>query len=147
MFKNILLAIHGEEEEKFIRCALDLTKFYGASLTGLHITETSLAHYGYVDTLASSVAKEQFIDYIHQQADERKNRANWAFKARAEEMGLTFRWKTRDGNPADEILSEIKEGYYDLLILGTKPGSPGNTSKKVKEKIAKNPPCSILIVK
>lgn len=99
-----------------------------------------MAHYVYVD-------KEQFIDYIYEQAAERKNRANSAFEAKTTVVGLTFRWKTRDGNPADEILGEIKEGYYDLLILGTKPGSPGNTSKKVKEKIAKNPPCSILIVK
>lgn len=147
MFNKVLLAIQGEEKKDFIGGALELAKFYGAAVTVFHVREISLAHYGYVDTLASSVAKEQFIDYIHDQAAEREKMAYAAIRARAGELGVAFDWKTREGHPAEEIQSELRAGAYDLLILGTKPASPGNTSKKVKETAAKKTPCSVFIIK
>lgn len=147
MFKKVLLAIQGEENKDFINCALGLTAFYKAPLTALHVRETSLDHYGYVDQLASSVTKEQFIDYIHALAAESEKKAYAALQARAGELGLAFDWKTRQGHPAGEIQAELREGSYDLLVLGTKPGSPGNTSKKVKEIIVNKTPCSVFIVK
>jgi nucleotide-binding universal stress UspA family protein len=144
----VLLAIQGEEESKaFIGCALDLAKFYGASVTALHIRETSLAHYGYVDQLAGSLAKEQFVNYIHDRAAEREKQAYASIRDRAGELDQAFGWITREGHPADEIQAELKGGSYDLLILGTKPLSPGNTSSKVKEMIAKKTPCAVFILK
>ncbi len=146
MFKNILLAVSGEEtSENFIGLAMDLALCYGANLTALHVTETSLAHYGYVDQLASSIAREQFIHYIHDQAAERKTRVRSTLDALAAEKGINYQWKIRNGNPAVEILDEIKAGGYDLVVLGTKPASPGNTSRRVKEILAKNTPCSVFI--
>ncbi len=55
----------------------------------------------------------------------------------------------REGNPANEILSEADQGDYDLVVLG----SGGATDMKrrilgsVSSKVAWNAPCSILVVR
>lgn len=54
-----------------------------------------------------------------------------------------------EGNPAEEILSELDRGQYDLVVLG----ATGNRDLKhvmlgsVSAKIAWNAPCSVLIVR
>lgn len=141
------MAVHGDESSGFLEKVLALCKFFKAEITILHVAETSLSHYGYVDQLASAITKEQFIDYIYNMAKERQNNIFNEFKARAEATGLTFQWRLREGKPQLEIVEEFKEGQYDLLILGTKPKSPGNTSSKVKERVLKEIASSVFICK
>jgi nucleotide-binding universal stress UspA family protein len=56
---------------------------------------------------------------------------------------------TREGVPANEILSEADQGDYDLVVVG----ATGATDMKhsvlgsVSSKIAWNAPCSVLIVR
>lgn len=147
MFQNILLALHGRESDKVIDCALELAGNLDAEITVLHVLDTDLAHYGYVDQLVSSIAKEQFVEYIFTQANENESQICRKFAARVEGTGLRYHFKTREGNPADEIMKEIKEGNYDLLVLGTKPKTRGNIPKKVKEKMIKNIIIPVLVLK
>jgi nucleotide-binding universal stress UspA family protein len=55
----------------------------------------------------------------------------------------------RDGNPANEILSEADQGDYDLVVVG----AGGATDMKhsilgsVSAKVAWNAPCSVLVVR
>ncbi|GAB6180795.1 hypothetical protein JCM14036_21140 [Desulfotomaculum defluvii] len=147
MFKNILLAVHGDENSEFLEKVLELVRLSKPEITLLHVTETSLSHYGYVDQLASAITKDQFIGYIYNMANERKNNIFKDFKDRAGDLGLSFHWRVREGKPQIEIVEEFQQGSYDLLILGTKPKSPGNTSSKVKEKVLKEISSSIYILK
>ncbi|MEG6522445.1 universal stress protein [Desulfotomaculum sp. 1211_IL3151] len=147
MFKNILLAVHGDENREFLERVLELCNFFKAEITVLHVAETGLSHYGYVDQLASAITKDQFIDYIYNMAKERQDNIYNEFKDRAEATGLTFQWRLREGKPQLEIVEEFKKGKYDLLILGTKPKSPGNTSSKVKERVLKEIASSVFIIK
>ncbi|MTI80959.1 MAG: universal stress protein [Firmicutes bacterium] len=149
MTKKILLAMHGEElnMEKVIEQTLVLSSETNGEITVLNIKENNLIHYGEVDTLLTFTAKEKFIDYVGEMANEKAQQALQQFTKKAEEKGITFHWKTREGKPAIEIIDEIKEGGYDLLVLGTKEPGPGNTSSKVKEKVANEHPITVLMVK
>ncbi|MBO8137569.1 MAG: universal stress protein [Desulfotomaculum sp.] len=149
MYKKILLAMHGDEVniEKVMGQAFLLAGKTGAEITLLNVKENNLVHYGEVDTLLTFTAKEQFIDYIGEIANEQAQKVLNSFTQKAEQAGITFNWKTREGKPADEIAAEVSENSYDLLILGTKAPGPGNTSSKVKEKLAKEHPITVLMVK
>ncbi|CCO07076.1 universal stress protein [Desulforamulus hydrothermalis] len=146
MFNNILVAVHGDEKEAFwakIEALIMLTK---PEVTVLHVSETGLTHYGYVDQLASGIAKEQFIEYIYQMAEEKQQVIYQKIKELSQRAGINFMWQVRRGSPAKEISSELSKGSYDLLILGTKPKSLGNTSSKVKENLLKHNCVSLLIL-
>lgn len=149
MYNNILLAVHGEEVniEKVMEQTLMLAQKNNGQLTLLHVKEDNLVHYGEVDTLLTEVAKSQFIDYIHEMNEAQAKRVFDVFQQKAVDAGLKFTWKTRQGKPAEQITQEIQAGNYDLLVLGTKAPGPGNTSSRVKERVAKEHFCTVLMVK
>ncbi|MBM7854867.1 nucleotide-binding universal stress UspA family protein [Desulfohalotomaculum tongense] len=149
MYKNILLAMHGEEIniEKVMEQVLLLAEKTESKITLLNVKENNLVHYGEVDTLLTFTAKERFVDYIGEIANEQAEKVLDSFTEKAGQKGITFNWKTREGKPAEEIIKEIKEGNYDLLVLGTKAPGPGNTSSKVKERVAKEHLITVLMVK
>lgn len=149
MFKHILLAVHGEEVNlaKVIDQTLLLADRNDCELTLINIKENSLLHYGEVDTLLETLPRTQFSNYIKQMMDEQAEKALTTFKERAKQAEIAFNWKTSEGKPAEQIIKQLKEGNYDLLILGTKEPGPGNTSSKVKERVAKEHLCTVLMVK
>lgn len=147
MYKNILVAVHGEEKEGFDTEVTELIRLFKPKVTVIHVTETDLTHYGYVDQLASAITKDQFIDYIHNMADSKKKAIYQRFDNLTKELEIEMGWKVRGGKAAEIIASEARHGKYDLLLLGTKPKSPGNTSSKVKEQVVKDLQTSLLIIK
>ncbi len=147
MYKNILIAVHGEEKENFSIELTECIKLIKPNVTILHVSETGLDHYGYVDQLASAITKDQFIQYIHDMANAKQKEVYDYFSKLTNTLEIKMEWKVRDGKPADVIAAEIRQGSYDLLILGTKPKAPGNTSSRVKEKVIAEGKCSLLIIK
>ncbi|WP_031515938.1 universal stress protein [Desulfofalx alkaliphila] len=149
MYKNILLAMHGEEVnfDQLIKQTLYLVERSQCKITLLNVIETNLIHYGEVDTLLTATAKQRFIDYINEIGREQSQKVLQAFTESASQKGIQFNWKTREGKPADEIIKELKENNYDLVVLGTKEPGPGNTSSRVKERLAKDHLCTVLMVK
>ena len=147
MYKNVLIAVQGEEKENFKIELTEFIKFIKPNVTIIHVSETGLAHYGYVDQLASAITKDQFIEYIHEMADAKQKEVYDFFSKLTKNLGIEMEWKVGGGKPADVIASEIRKGDYDLLILGTRPKSPGNTSSKVKEKVIADVKSSLLIIK
>jgi len=55
----------------------------------------------------------------------------------------------REGNPANEILSEADQGDYDLLVVGANNAADMKHSVlgSVSSKVAWNAPCSVLVVR
>ncbi|ABO50384.1 UspA domain protein [Desulforamulus reducens MI-1] len=147
MFKHILLAVHGDEKSGFLEKVLEFCKDIKPEITLMHVVETNLAHYGYVDQLASGISKDQFINYIYRMANEKQEEIISHFEKKVREMEIGFQWKVKEGKPHKEILQELNEGSYDLLILGTKPKAPGNTSSKVKESVLRDLATSVLVIK
>lgn len=146
MFNHILVAIQGDEQDNYWSKLFVLLNMIKSNITVLHVKETSLSHYGYVDQLASGITKEQFVSYIYQMAQEREHEIQTKLSQFAKDQGIKFSWQVREGKPSDEIIKELKAGNYDLLILGTKPKSPGNTSSRVKEQALKESLKSLLIL-
>lgn len=147
MLKHILLAVQGEESDGFWEKIAGVLQLLQPRVTVLHVSETALAHYGYVDQLASSITKEQFIQYIHHIAGQKQHEIRERFQELVRQRNVPWEWKVREGDPAREIERELAGGTYDLLILGSKPASPGNTSSKVKEKMLARQSTSLLIIK
>lgn len=149
IFKHIVIAIHGEEVnlEKVIDQTLLLADKTDGVLTLVNIKENNLLHYGEIDTLLETLPRKQFLDYINKMMNEQAQKVLSSFQEKAQQTGIKFNWKTREGKPAEQIINELKEGNYDLLVLGTKSPGPGNTSSKVKERVAKEHLCTVLMVK
>jgi nucleotide-binding universal stress UspA family protein len=143
------MALHGEEVnlDGVIRQTALLAAKTGARVTLLKVKETNLIHYGEVDTLLTFTAKQGFIDYIHDIAREQVKMITRRFEDEVGGNNMTFSLKLREGKPADEIMAEIKEGNYDLVVLGTKEPGPGNTSSRVKERLAGEHPCTVMMIK
>ncbi|BES82101.1 universal stress protein [Pyrodictium abyssi] len=103
LFRRILVPIDGSESSlRALDVALDFARRYGSRITVLHV------HAPGED--ASSITS--------------------AIRKRIEASGLNVVVKTREYKPratsvASEILSEIIEGGYDLVILGAR-GSTAN---------------------
>lgn len=149
MYKNILMALHGEEVnlDDVISRTLLLAEKAEARVTLLKVKETGLIHYGEVDTLLTFTAKYGFIDYVNEIAREQVEKITGVIDKEAGFGNIKFNLKLREGKPADEIMAEIKEGGYDLVVLGTKEPGPGNTSSRVKERLAREHPCTVMMIK
>jgi nucleotide-binding universal stress UspA family protein len=63
--------------------------------------------------------------------------------------GLRTRRKIRRGEPGQEILKEIREGKYDLVILGShgKRGLSRFLLGSVSQEVSRSAPISVLVVK
>lgn len=64
-------------------------------------------------------------------------------------LGLEADRKVREGDPATEILAEIREGGYDLVVLAS-DGTGGAEEPRlgsVAEQLAREAPASVLIVR
>lgn len=63
--------------------------------------------------------------------------------------GLRARRKVRRGDPAEEILKEIRQGRYDLVVLGShgKRGLNRFLLGSVSQEVLSKAPISVLVVK
>jgi nucleotide-binding universal stress UspA family protein len=72
-------------------------------------------------------------------------------EARARILGLHpgVTSSVREGNPANEILSEADQGEYDLVVVGASAAADLKHSilGSVSSKVAWNAPCSVLVVR
>ena len=104
LFRRVLVPVDGSESSlRALDVALDFARRYGSRVTVLH---------------------------IHAPGDDASPVVN-AIRRRIEASGLNVVVKTREYKPqassvASEILSEIIEGGYDLVILGAR----GNTANE-----------------
>ncbi len=127
MFRKILVPIDGSENSfRALEIALDFAKRYGSKVTVLYVDE------GSTDTLL--LAEK--------------------VKARAKETGITVDFKIKKYSPSissveNEILQEIVEGGYDLVIVGAR-GNTVNEEMLIGSKVLSivvNAPVSIMIVR
>ena len=64
------------------------------------------------------------------------------------ERGIESEMKVANGDPAEEILKEARQGGYDLLIVGTRGLGPVGRLLlgSVSSKVADRSPCPVLVV-
>ena len=148
---RILVAIDGSESSLHaldsIVQLLDLTE---AEVTLLHIVESPWLHPGPDQEWLGYEEEEQ--EQVDPQAqlrqtllDEGENILQLA--SRRLPAHVTVTTITREGLPADEILSEAESGPYDLVVVGA-TGSADMKHKilgSVSSKVAWNATCSVLL--
>ncbi len=63
--------------------------------------------------------------------------------------GQPIKMKVRVGKPVDEVLAEIREGHYGLVIYGAScyPKSKSVPRKSVAKRLVDQAPCSVLLVR
>ena len=127
LFRRILVPVDGSENSfRALEVALDFAKRYGSKVTVLHVAE------GGIDTSKIRSSVEE----------------------RARKAGLSVEFKVRRYSPAtssvaNEIVQEVVEGGYDLVVMGAR-GSTANEDLLVGSTVLAvlvNAPTSIMVVR
>ncbi|ALL01715.1 universal stress protein [Pyrodictium delaneyi] len=127
LFRRILVPVDGSESSlRALDIALDFAQRYGSRVTVLH---------------------------VHAPGEDPKPIEN-AIRKRIEGRGLNVTIKTREYKPhassiASEILSEVVEGGYDLIVLGAR-GSTANEDLMIGSvalSIVVNSATSVMVVR
>jgi nucleotide-binding universal stress UspA family protein len=120
MLRRMLLCIDGEEHtDKAVEYALQVSKATGAELTVLHVVdgfllEKRISHEIY------AVGRDEYRAYVKKELHKLAEKYIRDVKERAEEAGVKFSTRLRSGHPVEEVLKEIRENAYDLVIMGDK---------------------------
>ncbi len=104
--------------KQYIDAAVQLTgriaAGVGATVTMLHVMPEPPAIY------AGMLRREEDVEGLLA-ADSELSRNLRAQKASLEKLGVTAQVRVRHGIVIDEVLSELHEGEYDLIVTGTSP--------------------------
>src|SRR6266487_1967035 len=143
LFKRLLIALDGSPLSwQAFQVSLQLAKVLGAPLHAVSVIEGPTAP---PPPNPSAIRSEgQVWDWIayYQQVQARAS-------AQAQLAGVTLETTTREGHAGSVLTASIREGSYDLLILGaTGQEQPwSNTIGGTAHKVANETPCAILLVR
>ena len=118
---NILLATAGNSDcRRAEDYALDYCQRHGVSLNIVHCIQSSLSHYGLVDSLATEGDRSDFIEYSQSkeclEAECRLTRVTGKARSRNIHYQLYIEWKS----PLYSILRCIRHCQSALLVVGGK---------------------------
>jgi len=150
---RVLVAVDGSTASLHaVETLASLFDLNSAEVCLMHVAETPWVEFG---------AQEEWVTYSE---EDKENSETGMLEKEMVREGDTILEQARDlllphrlsvstrldeGNPADEILSEVERGQYDLVVVG----ATGARDLKhrmlgsVSFKIAWNAPCSVLIVR
>ncbi len=116
--QRLLLCTDGDElANRAEAMALKLAGQFQAQLIGLYVVDPFLKKFTHEIYAVNREACRDHLDKLLRQEGEQ---ALAALQAKCAEAGVTFLPKLRHGPPEEEILQEIKEVEYDLVIMGAK---------------------------
>lgn len=120
MLHRILLCIDGEEHtDKAVQYAFEITKTTGAKLIVLHVIDGFLLEKRISHELYA-VGRNEYRAYVKKELQKEAAKLLKSFSEKAAKAGVKYEEKLRPGHPVVEVLEEIKEEKYDLVILGGK---------------------------
>jgi nucleotide-binding universal stress UspA family protein len=139
MYKKILLAYDGSEAAQLALAAgLNLAKIHGAELWALAVQERRPRFGGPIDEVQEEkkFASQQYGKLLE------------GVRRLAQEAGIELKILMRLGLPAKIIIDVVKEGRFDLIILGH-IGLAGvwELMGTTAEKVSRHAPCSVMIVR
>ncbi len=127
LFRRILVPIDGSENSlRALDVAVDFAKRYGSKLTVLYVVEPGSD----VTPVKSMVEKRLAETHV-----------NYEFKAR--------RYSPSTSSVANEIIQEVVEGGYDLVILGAR-GNTVNEELMIGSTVLSvlvNAPASVMVIR
>jgi len=119
LIQNIILCIDGEEwTEKAADYAIEISRAFKAKLTALHVINPYLKKFA--DEIYA-VGRREYCNHIDKELRKEAEAVISGFKAKADSAGLAYNVIVRYGPPEEEIIKEVSDNSYDLLVLGAKP--------------------------
>jgi nucleotide-binding universal stress UspA family protein len=146
--KRILLCTDGEEQtRKAEEYAFMLAEQSGALIVGLYVVDPFLKKF--TDEIYA-VNRDECRDHLDKSLLDQGRLALESLSTRSKVIGVSFNSKIRYGDPAEEILKELAEGDYDILIMGAKllkGWKQRFESVNLPKKIFKEAPLPVLFVR
>jgi len=139
---RILLAL--DDSAKATELALELTKKCNAKLTVLFVLDATWNTYVGHDWLSGSNSRADFLDWIKNEEVKAADSSLAAFEELAWDIPYTARLVA--GDVQRQILEEAEKGY-ELLIMATPFRRGLEVMRDTCVSIARNSPCSVLLVK
>lgn len=130
--------------QKAIYLGVSLAKKYGARLYIAHVFHNPLS----VEELGVQIPNNHTLREEYERVRQNIKAELYAIVSLRKARGIPIKEIIRDGASAEEILGIIEEEKIDLVImLAHKEGHLENFFDKEKQRIIRNMPCSVLLVK
>jgi nucleotide-binding universal stress UspA family protein len=148
MISNIIFYLNDEEKSsRAMTEAIHLAKNLPGVLTGLCVIDTELQKYA--DEIYA-VGRLEYRDHMERELRKESEEMIRTFRSKTEEAGVECRVVLRRGMPEEEILKEISENPYDLIVLRDKhvrSAYGGVKSSRLAKKIFHSAGISALFVR
>lgn len=116
--RKILLCTDGEGPAiKAEDLAVGIAKGVGALICSLYVVDPFLKKFA--DEIYA-VGRDEYRDYIDRTLHDEGNKVLKEFQKKAFDQEVQVIPKMRYGSPEEEILREMEEGDYDLVVIGSK---------------------------
>ncbi len=140
MYRKILIAFDGTEDSRVaLNRGAELAALCGAEVVLLAVIETGI-EVAAAEAYASGTADQEEIEDSRSILEQEMSRLA--------ERGLTGTTLVAHGHPPDQIMEKAREAGADLVVIGHR--THGLWSRLANESVgvhlAKNPPCSILVI-
>jgi nucleotide-binding universal stress UspA family protein len=146
LIRKILVALDGSEHaEKALDFAVDLAEKYSAEVVLLSVVPyTDLV---LVSMVPSSIKEESYLIKLRDYYKEVLSKA--LRKTMKIRPNLKVSTKLTEGQPADKIVETVKEGSFDIIVMGSRgmSGIKEFLLGSVSHRVADKAPCAVLIVK
>ncbi len=146
--RKILLCTDGEElAVKAEDFAVGMAKSAGALIYSLYVVDPFLKKFA--DEIYA-VGRDEYRDYIDRTLNDEGNKVLKEFQQKACDQEVQVIPKMRYGSPEEEILQEMEEGDYDLVVIGSKKLTGWRErfeSYNLPEKLFRNSKKSIVFVR
>lgn len=118
VFSSILLATDGQKHTlRAMETCSRIAEAFSASVTALHVLDPYLKQF-YNDIYAQG--RREYLEHVEECIRKGASSVEEETMAYFRGRGQDCRFITRYGDPEEEIVKEVQEGDYDLLILGGK---------------------------
>ncbi len=115
---SILLATDGKPHScRAEEWAFGIVRAFDIPLTVLHVRDPYLKQF-YNEIYAQG--RQQYIDHVDSELEKACEEIRANIDTRAQLYRIEYRFMERYGDPAEEIIAEVSEGDYDLLVVGGK---------------------------
>jgi nucleotide-binding universal stress UspA family protein len=154
IFKKILVGVDGSDDSyEAVDYAIKIAESMKSKLIFLYIITENYIKEVYKGEEQIKKSISQVDDIMLLQA--RTEAIGKAIFQRIEDfikerkITITYEFKMRNGNPANEIIEEVNQNGYDLCILGAKSASRSFTTVfgKISDHVIRNTKIPILMVR
>lgn len=146
--KKILFCTDGEQHtHKAEIYAVTIAKLSGAELVGLYVVNPFMKKF---TNEIYAVNRNECRAYLDKSLQKEGENALEVFAKKAETEGINAVTKMRYGYPEEEIIKEIKEDSYDMVVMGgklLKGWKERFESFKLPETITKVSPVPVLLAR